>query len=370
VADPPLEWRADPGPLRLRAATSADQVRALGESHGLAPAGLAPALLDPAARLLVDDRGNFGLLRREWADDGTAEALLVRAAGVRIDQPAVLAAAAGWGCGHVRDPWRDKVLTVPAPPYDAPLPERFRHLAALAATRVEVAVALARDGREQAKDDGSPSHAADRAAHAAAAEVLGSLGLCVLSEETPDRPVADDEPWIVLDPLDGTGNFSAGLPPWAFSAALVSGGRPIAGLVADLSSGRRWSAVDGEGAERDGVPVGPRPGSTVVMPSAPSGGSIPVPPTAARVRITGCTAVELCLVADGSAGAWHDLDRSGSHVHDVAGGLAVLLAAGGVALTPDGEPLVLRPDTGELIRFVAAADPEAARRLLDAARPG
>jgi 3'(2'), 5'-bisphosphate nucleotidase len=170
----------------------------------------------------------------------------------------------------------------------------------------------------------------------------------------------------VLDPLDGTGNFRAGLPPWAFSVALVQAGRPLAGLVADLSSGRRWEGGLGNGARRDGVPVRPRAGGTVVVPTAPPGDAIAVPATARRVRVTGCTAVDLCLVADGSAAAWHDVDRSGTHVHDVAGGLAVLAAAGGVALTADGEPLVLRPDTGTLVRLVAAGTAEAARELLGA----
>ena len=71
-----------------------------------------------------------------------------------------------------------------------------------------------------------------------------------------------------------------------------------------------------------------------------------------------------CLVADGAAGAWQNLDRSGTHVHDVAGGLALLAAAGGVALDPDGDPLLLRPDTERLIRFVAAGTEERARELL------
>jgi len=168
----------------------------------------------------------------------------------------------------------------------------------------------------------------------------------------------------VLDPLDGTGNFRAGLPPWAFSAGLVHAGRPVAGVVVDLSSGRRWWA-DGDGAWRDGQPVHPRPGTTVVVPSAPGGSSVTVPETARRIRVTGCTAVELCLVADGSAAAWHDLDRSGAHVHDVAGALAVLRAAGGVALTADGADVRLLPDTGARLRFVAAADERTARELLE-----
>src|SRR5206468_2340679 len=89
------------------------------------------------------------------------------------------------------------------------------------------------------------------------------------------------------------------------------------GVVADLSSGRRWVAAAGGGARRDGRPVTPRPGTTVVVPTAPSGGTVGVPSTARRVRITGCTAVDVCLVADGSAAAWHNLDgrgrRGGGH---------------------------------------------------------
>ncbi len=136
----------------------------------------------------------------------------------------------------------------------------------------------------------------------------------------------------------------------------------------DLSSGRRWWGAAGRGAWRDGHVVAPQPGATVVVPTPPPGGAAPVPEGFRRLRITGCTAVDLCLVADGSAGAWHDLDRAGTHVHDVAGALGVLAGAGGVVLDPDGEPLPLRPDTETLIRFVAAADEDTARRLVAAHR--
>lgn len=344
------------------AAVGPDLERAAA-SLALAVAALAPAVSDPAYRVLVGDDGTAVLLRRQWTPDGVSEAVVLADSGVGPDAPAVLAAASAWGCDRVRDrPGGRGVLPVPAP--EAPLVARFLHLAARAATRVETAVALARgSGIDRVKADGSPSVAADEAAHLAAAEVLAGLGVPVLSEERTDRPVDDGEPWVVLDPLDGTGNFRAGLPPWAFSAGMVRDGRPVAGLVADLSSGRRWWA-DGTGAWRDGLPVGPRPGSTVVVPSAPAGGTVVVPGPAHRVRVTGCTAVELCLVADGSAAAWHDIDRSGTHVHDVAGALAVLLSAGGAALAADGTPVRLLPDTGAKIRFVAASSTEAAAELL------
>ena len=344
----------------------ADLVRAAA-SLALAPAALAPAISDPAYRVLVGADESAVLLRRQWTPEGISEAVLLAATRMGPDTPAVIATAAAWGCDRVRDrPGGRGVVSVWAPDDDAPVVERFLHLAALAATRVETAVALARGtGENLLKADGSPSVAADEAAHVAATEVLAALGVPVLSEERADQRVPDDEPWAVLDPLDGTGNFLAGLPPWAFSAGLVQGGRPLAGVVVDLSSGRRWWA-DGETAWRDGVPVSPRPGSTVVVPSAPPGGAINVPEPARRVRVTGCTAVELCLVADGSAAAWHDIDRSGTHVHDVAGALAVLAAAGGVAFTPDGADVVLRPDTAAKMRLVAASSLEHAVALLRA----
>jgi 3'(2'), 5'-bisphosphate nucleotidase len=367
VADRETAWFVPAVRERLRVATTPEQLATAGERLCMAPAALAAALAEPGGRLLIDDAGNAVLLRREWAEDGAAEAVIVSRAGVPQDHPTLLATAAGWGCDRVRHQLTGRTLAVPGPPADAPLPDRFRHLAALAATRVETAVVLAGDaGRTATKEDGSPSVAADEAAHRAAVAVLEPLGLPVLSEERRGRPVPTGRSWIVLDPLDGTGNFTAGLPPWAFSAALVTGGRPVAGVVVDLSSGRRWVGADGAGAWRDGVPVTPRPGGTVVVPSAPERNSVVVPSTARRIRITGCTAVDLCLVADGSAAAWHDVDRSGSHVYDVAGGLAVLLAAGGVALSPDGTPLVLRPDAHEPVRFVAAPDDASARELLRA----
>ena len=348
-------------------ATGSEQIAAAGERLCMAPAALAAAVVEPAGRLLVDDVGSAVLLRREWADDGAAEAVIVSRAGVPQDHPAVLATAAGWGCDRVRHQLTGRTFPVPAPPPGAPLAHRFRHLAARAATRVETAVAMSRDvGQVLSREDGSPALVADEAAREAAVTVLAELGLIVLSEESDELPVPPGRPWIVVDPLDGSGNFAAGLPPWAFSAALLSAGRPVAGLVCDLSSGRRWVGAEGRGAQRDGVPVAPRAGSTVVVPSAPARNSVVVPSTARRVRVTGCTAVDLCLVADGSAAAWHDVDRNGSHVYDVAGGLAVLLAAGGVALRADGAPLVLEPHAHERVRLVAAPDAASARDLLGA----
>lgn len=57
----------------------------------------------------------------------------------------------------------------------------------------------------------------------------------VASEERPDswRNVGEKLCWVV-DPLDGTSNFIAGLPFFGFSVALVSEGIPVYGVVCDL----------------------------------------------------------------------------------------------------------------------------------------
>ena len=162
--------------------------------------------------------------------------------------------------------------------------------------------------------------------------MLEPLGVPVLSEERADEAVPDGQPWIVLDPLDGTGNFAAGLPPWAFSAALVvgrpagrrAGGRPLVGTA--LGRRRRPRARSATAS-----PCRPAPGqarSVRARARRARRARSSSPRRRAGCASPACTAVDLCLVADGSAAAWHDLDRSGSHVHDVAGGLAVLLAGG------------------------------------------
>ena len=52
----------------------------------------------------------------------------------------------------------------------------------------------------------------------------------------------------VLDPVDGTKNFSRGVPVWASLVALVEDSRPTVGVISAPALGRRWWAGDGLGA--------------------------------------------------------------------------------------------------------------------------
>lgn len=60
--------------------------------------------------------------------------------------------------------------------------------------------------------------------------------------------------WII-DPIDGTGNFAAGNPPFGIMVALVDAGTTLAGWILDPLNGRLCHAMLGGGAHVDGERV-------------------------------------------------------------------------------------------------------------------
>jgi fructose-1,6-bisphosphatase/inositol monophosphatase family enzyme/ribosomal protein S18 acetylase RimI-like enzyme len=205
--------------------------------------------------------------------------------------------------------------------------------------------------------DGAPTEAADRAAENAALDHLLPLGFPVLSEEAGLVHGPVDDAWIALDPLDGSRNFRAGLAPYATSIGLIRDGRPVAGFVLDHTTGRHWSGVADE-------PVKRRGGSRMIAVPSPDLPATLDYPGFGRVRISGSTAIDLCRVADGTLAAFDARHRDVVHVHDLAGPLAVLTAAGAFVRTLDGDEPVLRPDAAYCQRLVAAGSLEDLDRLL------
>ena len=109
----------------------------------------------------------------------------------------------------------------------------------------------ASDLRVETKPDLTPVTDADRAVERALRERIAAERPddTVLGEEEGDE--AGDVRWIV-DPIDGTKNFSRGLPVWATLIALERGGAVTCGVVSAPALGHRWWAARGEGAWRDG----------------------------------------------------------------------------------------------------------------------
>jgi len=256
---------------------------------------------------------------------------------------------------------------VSLPERDATIVARFLALAARAASSVDGAiVGLSGATSVGMGADGAATEAVDLAAETAAVAVLRDLSLPIVSEEAGvigDDPRGNDM-WISLDPLDGSRNFRAGLPPYGIAIGLVRAGVALAGFVCDLSSGRRWWAGDDGLAYADGRIVRSRRGELIGMPSPPRDHDLVRPRNVRhRARISGSCALDLCRVADGSLSAFVALARPVVHAHDLAGPLAILHAAGACVRDQTGaEPLIV-PDPSQAYRLVAAADEELAERL-------
>jgi histidinol-phosphatase len=108
----------------------------------------------------------------------------------------------------------------------------------------------------ESKPDLTPVTDADRAVERALRERL--------AEARPDEHVFGEEEggsdggpvrWI-LDPIDGTRNFTRGLPVWATLIALERDGDAVCGVVSAPALGQRWWAARGEGAWRDRERIG------------------------------------------------------------------------------------------------------------------
>jgi len=121
-----------------------------------------------------------------------------------------------------------------------------------AADAISLARFRADDLRVETKPDLTPVTEAD---HAVEAELRR-----LLAERRPEDAVLGEEQgatgsgatrWVV-DPIDGTRNYSRGIPIWATLVALERDGAPVASVVSAPALGRRWWAERGGGAWRDG----------------------------------------------------------------------------------------------------------------------
>jgi histidinol-phosphatase len=104
----------------------------------------------------------------------------------------------------------------------------------------------------ETKADLTPVTEADRAVEHEVRRLVAERrpGEGVLGEELGAAEGDGDARWIV-DPIDGTRNFSRGIPVWATLIAFEQGGRIDAAVVSAPALGRRWWAERGGGAWRD-----------------------------------------------------------------------------------------------------------------------
>ena len=180
-----------------------------------------------------------------------------------------------------------------------------------------------------------PITEADLAADRVLREVLLREGEGWLSEESTDdlSRLGKQRVWVV-DPLDGTLEFVAGIPEWCVSVGLVESSRVVAGGITNPATGEIFLGSLESGLTYNGKPVRASVRTTlegaVILASRSEvrrGEWEAFRDAPITLRPTGSVAYKLALVAAGLADATWTLTPK--HEWDVAAGVALVQAAGG-----------------------------------------
>ena len=231
-----------------------------------------------------------------------------------------------------------------------------------------------------AKADASPVTEADLRAHRIIAAGLRQLrpDWPLLSEEADPPPFATRRGWRrywLVDPLDGTKEFIERNGEFTVNIALIDDGVPVLGVVGapardEVYVGDRRNPADGAGQAfrlnaQGRTPLrtrAMRPPRVAVVTSRRHGGG----PLAEYLRalarrfdvstVPVGSSLKLCMLAAGGADLYPRLGPTCEW--DIAAAHAVLAAAGGEVLRPDGAPLAYNTKDSLLNpHFLAVADP-------------
>ena len=192
----------------------------------------------------------------------------------------------------------------------------------------------------ETKPDLTPVTEADRAVEAELRRIL--------AEERPEDAVLGEEEgaagsgarrWII-DPIDGTRNYSRGIPVWATLIALEADGLVRLGVVSAPALGHRWWAERGSGAFADGKGVHVSAISTIEDAVLSFAIENDVPAVARRAwhaRGFGDFWSYMLIAEGGVDGA---MDSVGVKEWDLAAMQVIVEEAGGRFSNLDGEPRI------------------------------
>jgi myo-inositol-1(or 4)-monophosphatase len=214
-----------------------------------------------------------------------------------------------------------------------------------------------------------PVTEADRSVDAALRKELLQPGEGWLSEESADDlSRLDKERVWVVDPLDGTREFVAGIPEFCLSVAMVQRGKPVAGGICNPATGQLIIGSLEAGVTLNGAPVqasqrGSLQGAVVhaSRSEVKRGEWAQFDDAVFKVKAMGSVAYKLGLVAAGIADATFTL--SPKHEWDVAAGAALVESAGGFVQTLEGQSLICN-QRSPLLSGLVACGPRLREELL------
>jgi myo-inositol-1(or 4)-monophosphatase len=219
-----------------------------------------------------------------------------------------------------------------------------------------------------------PVTEADRALDAVLRKELLRDGEGWLSEESVDdfTRLNKSRVWVV-DPLDGTREFVAGIPEFCTSVAMVEDGRPVAGGIYNPSTDETFLGSVESGVTYHGKPARPSQrkslNGALVLASRSEvkrGEWKRFENADFRIRPMGSVAYKLALVSAGLADITFTLVPK--HEWDVAAGVALLKSSGGFVSTLDHGPLHFN-QSHPLIKGLIACGPFMADELMSRLRP-
>lgn len=184
---------------------------------------------------------------------------------------------------------------------------------------------------------------------------------------TFDVPDPDRRIWVI-DPIDGTNNFIAGLGAFAVCIALMERGMPVLGVVFDVTRDLVYSAAKGEGTwvgtqRLRALDTPMNDASMIMLTSNLLDANQRLPQWAVRwlgqtnwkIRVLGSAALEAAQVAAGIA---HGAVTMNGKLWDVAAPAALVLESGGLVTDLKGNaifPFNTHGYEGAKVPFIAAA---------------
>jgi histidinol-phosphatase len=211
----------------------------------------------------------------------------------------------------------------------------------------------------EAKPDHTPVTIADREAEQAMRDLIAARFPAdgILGEEFGTARADAARVWV-LDPIDGTKSFIAGIPLFGTLIALIENGAPVLGIIDQPILKERWLGVTGQPTRLNGGPVTSRPcaalGDALLYATSPDmfGADLPAftrLKDAVKATRFGADCYAYAQLASGFIDLVVEADLK---PYDYCALVPVIEGAGGIITDWRGAPLGLHSDGG----VIAAGD--------------
>jgi myo-inositol-1(or 4)-monophosphatase len=160
----------------------------------------------------------------------------------------------------------------------------------------------------------------------------------ILSEEFGFIKKSSDYLWIV-DPIDGSVNFSRDIPFYSISIGLWKKNNPVLGIIYDLNTNDIYKGIIGQGSWFNEITINTSPlkkiENAIICTGFPVSYNFSDTEIMSfvnkikdfkKVRLLGSASLSLAYLAKGSVDAYAEKNIK---IWDVAAGIAIVIAAGG-----------------------------------------